>query len=282
KVIKSVKKMQQLSAGLHRKGRVIGLIPTMGYLHKGHLSLVKRSKKNTDVTIVSIFVNPTQFGPSEDFVKYPRNIRQDLRLLKEEGVDFVFIPDAESIYPADFQTYVTVENVTKILEGSARPVHFRGVTTVVSILFNIVNPDYSYFGQKDAQQAFIIRQMAKDLKFNIKITVAPIVREPDGLALSSRNVYLSGNERSDALIINRSLRFAGNLVNNNVTDVAKILTGMRRLINDVKSSELDYVSIVEADSFTPVTKLVKGRKYYILVACRIGRTRLIDNITVKI
>jgi pantoate--beta-alanine ligase len=274
--------MQQLSARLHRKSRVIGLVPTMGYLHEGHLSLIRRSKKNTDATVVSVFVNPAQFGPSEDFVKYPRNIRRDLRLLKKEGVDFVFIPDTDSIYPADFQTYVSVEKVTKILEGKSRPNHFRGVTTVVSILFNIINPDYAFFGQKDAQQAFIIRQMTKDLKFKIKITIVPIVRERDGLALSSRNIYLSENERSDALIINRSLRYAGNMVRDNVTDVTKILAGMRRMINGVESSELDYVSIVEADSFTPVTKLVHGGKYYILVACRIGKTRLIDNIFIDI
>lgn len=274
--------MQQLSVELHRGDKVIGLVPTMGYLHEGHLSLISRSNKTADVTVVSVFVNPAQFGPSEDFGKYPRNIRRDIKLLKNAGVDFVFIPEAGEIYPGEFQTYVNVEKVTKILEGKSRPTHFRGVTTIVSMLFNIVNPDYAYFGQKDAQQAFIIRQMTRDLKFNTKIVVNPIVREKDGLALSSRNIYLAENERRDALIINQSLVYANRMIAKNELDVSKILAGMKRMIDRVKSSELDYVSIVDALSFSPVKKLTGGRKYYILVACRIGKTRLIDNILVKV
>jgi pantoate--beta-alanine ligase len=273
--------MQQISKALHREGKVIGLVPTMGYLHEGHLSLITRSKKTSDVTVVSIFVNPTQFGPSEDFGKYPRNTRRDIKLLRLAGVDLVFVPEADEIYPGEFQTYVNVEKVTKILEGKSRPTHFRGVTTIVSILFNIINPDFAYFGQKDAQQAFIIQQMLVDLKYNTKAMIIPIVREKDGLALSSRNIYLNENERRDALIINRSLMYARKIISNNEPDVSKIIAGMKRMINRVKSSDLDYVSIVDASTFSPVKILTSGMKYYVLVVCRIGKTRLIDNILVK-
>ena len=240
--------MQLISNQLHLEGKVIGLVPTMGYLHEGHLSLITKSKKTSDITVVSVFVNPTQFGPKEDFGKYPRNIRRDKQLLKEAGVDYVFIPDMKEIYPDQFQTYVNVEKTTKILEGESRPTHFRGVTTIVSMLFNVVNPDKAYFGQKDAQQAFVIRQMARDLKFNINIVVIPIVREKDGLALSSRNVYLSGKERTDALVLNHSLIYARKMIANGSKDSAKILRGMKRMINPVDSSDLDYVSIVSAST----------------------------------
>lgn len=273
--------MQQLSEQLHLEGKVIGLVPTMGYLHEGHLSLISRCRKTSDVTVVSVFVNPTQFGPGEDFGRYPRNIRRDKKLLESAEVDYVFIPGAEEIYPGDFQSYVNVENVTKILEGESRPKHFRGVTTIVSMLFNMVNPDYAYFGQKDAQQAFIIKQMAKDLKFNIKIVVVPIVREQDGLALSSRNVYLTDKERQDALVLNHSLIYAKKKISSGTRDAIKITAGMKRMINRIESADLDYVGITDALSFSPVKKLKHGRKYYILVACCIGKTRLIDNILVK-
>ena len=273
--------MQRLSVELHNLGTVIGFVPTMGYLHEGHLSLIERSKKNSDITAVSIFVNPTQFGPGEDFGKYPRNIELDKKLLKEKGVDFVFIPDAREIYPNNFQTYISVENVTKILEGESRPTHFRGVTTIVAMLFNIINPDYAYFGQKDAQQAFIIQRLVKDLKYNVKIIIVPIVREKDGLALSSRNIYLSEEERKDAVVLNHSLLYARKLISKGTGNVIRILAGMKKIINHADSSDLDYVSIVDALTFLPVKKLIQGRKYYILVACRIGKTRLIDNILVK-
>ncbi len=273
--------MQEVSRTLHRQGLKIGLVPTMGYLHEGHLSLVARSKKTSDITIVSIFVNPTQFGPGEDFGKYPRNIGRDKEILRNIDTDYVFMPDAGEIYPADFQTYVNVGRVTKILEGKSRPAHFQGVTTIVAMLFNIVDPDSAYFGQKDAQQAFIIRQMVRDLKFKIKIELIPIVREIDGLALSSRNLYLSKNERKDALVLNRSLIHAGKIIRKGTGDVNKILSGMKRIINTVDSSDLDYVSIVEASTFSEVKKLEQGKRYYVLIACRIGRTRLIDNILLK-
>lgn len=274
--------MQKISGTLHREGLKIGLVPTMGYLHEGHLSLIARSKKKSDKTIVSVFVNPTQFGPGEDFGKYPRNIGRDKEILKNIDTDYVFMPDAGEIYPADFQTYVNVGRVTKILEGKSRPAHFQGVTTIVAMLFNIVDPDSAYFGQKDAQQAFIIRQMVKDLKFKINVEIIPIVREKDGLALSSRNLYLSKKERKDALVINRSLIYAGKIIQDGTKDVTKILSGIKRIIKSVDSSDLDYASIVDARTFSEVKKLEQGKRYYILIACRIGKTRLIDNILVKV
>jgi pantoate--beta-alanine ligase len=184
----------------------------MGYLHEGHLSLIRESKKTCDVTIVSIFVNPTQFGPSEDFNSYPRNIEKDNKLLEKEEVDYLFLPSAEEIYPKNFQTYVNVEYITKKLEGEFRPTHFRGVSTVVLILLNCVQPDYAYFGQKDAQQLAMIKQMVKDLKLDVKIVGCPIVREKDGLAMSSRNVYLSSVEREDALVLYRSLELEKKII----------------------------------------------------------------------
>lgn len=273
--------MQGISKALHREGLNIGLVPTMGYLHEGHLSLISRSKKTSDITVVSVFVNPTQFGPAEDFGKYPRNIKHDKSLLRNAGADYVFIPEAAEIYPERFQTYVNVDEAAKILEGNSRPGHFRGVTTIVAMLFNIVNPDSAYFGQKDAQQAFIIKQMTRDLKFNIKIVVMPIVREKDGLALSSRNVYLTDKERQDALVLNHSLKYAADRILYGKDNVIEIITGMKRMINRVDSSDLDYISIVDAATFSPVRKIQRGRKYYILIACRIGKTRLIDNRLIK-
>lgn len=253
----------------------------MGYLHQGHLSLVKKSRSKADITVVSIFVNPTQFAPSEDLANYPRDIKRDKGLLLKEGVDILFFPEAHEIYPENFQTSVGVERITAGFEGSSRPTHFRGVTTIVSILFNCVQPDFAFFGQKDAQQATVIRRMVKDLKFDTKIVVCPIVREKDGLAMSSRNIYLSDSERKDALVLSGALRLAGEKIKSGERNSAKILNGMKRLINSVKSSNLDYVSIVDADTFIAEKKLSRGKKYFVLVACKIGRTRLIDNLLIK-
>ena len=273
--------MQQLSRTLHAGGKKIGLVPTMGFLHEGHLALVSRSKKISDVTVVSIFVNPTQFGPKEDFSRYPRDLKRDQMLLKQAGVDYVFIPDAEEIYQTGFQSYVNVTDSTQILEGEFRAGHFMGVTTIVAILFNIVNPDAAVFGQKDAQQAFVIQQMVKDLKFGIKVVVIPIVREKDGLALSSRNIYLSDKEHSDALVLNHSLMYARKVITGGRYDVGRIVSGMKKIVGRAETSALDYIAVTDALNFSPVKKLIHGRKYYILIACRIGKTRLIDNILVK-
>jgi len=249
----------------------------MGFLHEGHLSLIRQSKKTCDEIIVSIFVNPTQFGPSEDFNNYPRDVQGDNKLLEDEGVDFLFLPSSEEIYPKNFQTYVNVEYVTKKLEGEFRPMHFRGVATVVMILFNCIQPDYAFFGQKDAQQLAVIKQMVKDLKLDIKIIGCPIVREPDGLAMSSRNVYLSPTERKEALVIYHSLELAKKLIDSGERRVNVILSDMTDLFSNIASANLDYIKIVEADTFEIIDDLEKGKEYFVLVACKIGLTRLIDN-----
>jgi pantoate--beta-alanine ligase len=254
----------------------------MGYLHEGHLSLVRESKKKCDVTIVSIFVNPTQFAPSEDFENYPRDLEKDKRLLEDAKVDYLFLPDVNEIYPGNFQTFVNVEHITQKLEGEFRPTHFRGVTTVVMILLNSVQPNFAFFGQKDAQQAAVIKQMVKDLKVDVEIVVCPIIRENDGLALSSRNVYLSPEEKKDSLVLYRSLELAKKIIFSGERRVNVILLEMNELIREVKSAKLDYFHTVEASSFKIVDELIEGNEYYILIACKIGKTRLIDNIKIKI
>jgi pantoate--beta-alanine ligase len=254
----------------------------MGFLHEGHLSLIRQSTKTCDKTIVSIFVNPTQFGPSEDFNNYPRDVQRDNKLLEDEGVDLLFLPSTEEIYPKDFQTFLNVEYVAKKLEGEFRPTHFRGVATVVLILFNCIQPDYAFFGQKDAQQLTVIKQMVKDLKLDLKIIGCPIVRESDGLAMSSRNVYLSSSEKNDALVLYRSLELAKKIISSGEKRVNIILSDMNELFIKVTSANLDYIKIVEADTFEIVDELEKGKEYFVLVACKIGMTRLIDNIRMSI
>jgi pantoate--beta-alanine ligase len=250
----------------------------MGFLHEGHLSLIKQSKKKCDVTIVSIFVNPTQFGPSEDFNSYPRDVEKDNKLLESEGADYLFLPTTEEIYPKNFQTFVNVEYVTKKLEGQVRPTHFRGVSTVVSILLNSVQPDFAFFGQKDAQQLAVIKQMVKDLNIDVELISCSIVRESDGLALSSRNVYLSPSERKEALVLYQSLELSKKLISSGERSTNIILSKLNELFSKIPSANLDYIKIVEADTFEIVDELVGGKDYFILVACKIGKTRLIDNI----
>ena len=254
----------------------------MGFLHEGHLSLIRESKKKCDVTFVSIFVNPTQFAPSEDLSEYPRDLQKDNNLLEEENVDFLFLPDESEIYPKNFQTYINVEHLTRKLEGEKRPTHFRGVTTVVTILFNSVMPDYVFFGQKDAQQAAVVSQMVRDLKQPTKVVVCPIVREKDGLAMSSRNSYLSKSERLDALVLNKALKLGEEKIKSGEFKTNVILSEMVDWVNTAVYSRLDYINIVEAESFEKQDKLVAGNEYYLLVACYIGKTRLIDNIKIKI
>jgi pantoate--beta-alanine ligase len=254
----------------------------MGFLHEGHLSLIRQSKKNCDFTIVSVFVNPTQFAPSEDFNSYPQNVERDNKLLENEGVDYLFLPSTEEIYPKNFQTYVNVEYVTKKLEGEFRPTHFRGVSTVVLILLNCIQPDYAFFGQKDAQQLAVIKQMVRDLKLDIKIIDCPIVRESDGLAMSSRNVYLSTTERKDALVLYHSLELARKLIDSGRKRVNVILSDMTELFSKIPSANLDYIKIVESDTFKFVDELEKGKEYFLLIACKIGKTRLIDNTRISI
>lgn len=254
----------------------------MGSLHEGHLLLVKESKKKCDVTVVSIFVNPTQFAPTEDFENYPRNYGRDKQLLEKEGVDFLFLPDEKEIYSNNFQTYITVEQITQKLEGQFRPTHFRGVTTVVSILFNSVQPDYAFLGQKDAQQCAVIKQMVDDLKLPIEIVECPIVREEDGLAMSSRNIYLSSEERIKALTLYKALLYGRKLIEGKEMNPQVVIDNMKVIIAEEKSIKLDYIAIVNAYGFRDVNLIDEENEYYILVAGKIGKTRLIDNIKIRI
>lgn len=255
----------------------------MGALHAGHLSLVERCKSECDITIASIFVNPTQFSPTEDLDKYPRDLKNDKKLLIEVDVDYVFIPKEEQIYPYNFQTYVSVEEMARILEGEFRPSHFKGVTTIVNILFNCVNPDFAYFGQKDAQQVAVIQQMVSDLKMGIDIVVCPIVRESDGLAMSSRNVYLSSKEREKASTLHKVLLYGRKLVEEGrEMNPRKVLDNMEMVISEEKLIKLDYVAIVNAYGFREVDRIEGGNEYYILVAAKVGGTRLIDNELVRL
>lgn len=254
----------------------------MGFLHKGHLSLVKKSKQENDITIVSIFVNPTQFAPNEDFSAYPRDHKRDEELLTEEKIDLLFMPSPDDIYPRGYKTYVVVEGLTSKFEGDSRPTHFKGVTTIVNILFNIVNPDRAYFGQKDAQQAAIINRMVKDLRINIEVVICPIIREPDGLAMSSRNVYLNDKERQDALVLSKALLKADRMISEGERDTKTVIKEMKMIINSVDTSDFDYIKIVDAESFEELKMLHENNSYFVLIACKIGKTRLIDNITVII
>jgi pantoate--beta-alanine ligase len=256
-------------------GRV-GLVPTMGYLHAGHLSLVRRAREECDYVVVSIFVNPTQFGPKEDLSKYPRDLERDLSLLEPLGVDLVWMPTEDDMYPPGYQTWVEVETITRPLEGATRPGHFRGVTTVVAKLFNAVQPHNVYFGQKDAQQAAVIRQMTRDLSYPIEIVVCPIVREPDGLAMSSRNVYLDPDQRKAATVLYRSLSAAKEAYEDGVRDAETL----RRIMKDVLASEpraqMQYVSCADYDTLEEL-EAVTG-KALLSMAVFIGKIRLIDNI----
>ena len=263
------------AARLSFPGRV-GLVPTMGYLHDGHLSLVRRAREECDHVIVSIFVNPTQFGPKEDLSKYPRDLNRDLSLLEPLGVDLVWMPTEEVMYPPDYQTWVELEAVTRPLEGTMRPGHFRGVTTVVAKLFNAVQPHNAYFGQKDAQQAAVIRQMTRDLSYLIEIVVCPIVREPDGLAMSSRNVYLDPEQRKAATVLYRSLRAAKEAYEDGVRDAETL----RQIMKDVLASEplaqMQYVSCADYDTLEELDTVTS--KALLSMAVFIGKTRLIDNL----
>jgi pantoate--beta-alanine ligase len=253
-----------------------GLVPTMGFLHAGHISLVERARQENDHVAASIFVNPAQFAPTEDLAAYPRDLERDLRLLRGAGADLVWVPPVEEVYPPGFQTYVTVEDVTRVLEGAARPTHFRGVATVVAKLFNVFQPDRAYFGQKDAQQAVVIKQMARDLDFPLEIVVCPIVREPDGLALSSRNVYLTPEQRAAAPVLNRALRAARDAWQAGEYDGEALRGIMQGVLAAEPLARPDYVSA--ADPATLVELGDASRGVLLSMAVRIGRARLIDNI----
>lgn len=279
-IVRSVAQMQKLALRLKKQGKTIAFVPTMGALHRGHLELVKRASRIAEITVVSIFVNPTQFAPHEDFGRYPRNLLSDCNLLRPLGVDVVFHPLPQDIYPVGFDTYVVPEKIATILDGEFRPKHFKGVDTVVLKLFNIVQPDYAIFGRKDLQQSVVIQQMVRDLNVPVKIVVAPTVRDSDGLALSSRNAYLSDEGRRRALVISRSLFAARQLILSGERNAAKIRNFIRReLVKDAKA-DVDYVSIADAKTLAELRK-VSGN-IAISLACRIDGVRLIDNIALKV
>ena len=280
RVIETISDLKAIIRTQKNLGRVIGLVPTMGYLHEGHLSLVNMSRQNNDYTVMSIFVNPTQFGPNEDFDRYPRDLERDLKLAEAAGVDVVFAPSVKEMYPDGYKTYVNVEGITEVLCGKSRPGHFRGVTTIVTKLFNIVEPHRAYFGQKDAQQVAVIKQMVKDLNMNVEIITCPIVREEDGLAMSSRNVYLSPEERKSAVILSKSLMEAEELIKKGETDAKKIRKYIIDRIQTEKNAVIDYVEVVNADTLENVDE-IKGR-VLVALAVKFGSTRLIDNVIVEV
>jgi len=278
KLVKTVNEMRAFRRTMGTGGKRLGLVPTMGALHEGHLSLVQAARDKSDIVAVSIFVNPTQFGPSEDFAKYPRNLESDCALLEREQVDVVFAPSVGDMYSAGAVTWVTVERMSDRLCGRSRPGHFRGVTTVVSKLFNIVEPEVAFFGQKDAAQVAIIRRMVSDLNVPVAIEVCPIIREPDGLALSSRNAYLNPEERKSALVLHRALQRAQKLFEGGERDSAKLIAAGEQEFAKEPAARLDYFDVVDPDSLESIRAISK--RALIAVAAYVGNTRLIDNILV--
>ena len=280
KIIRTVKRLRQELAVVRRRGKRIGFVPTMGYFHAGHVSLMKASVGQNDVTVVSLFVNPIQFGPQEDLAKYPRDIGRDSAMAREAGVNILFVPSVDQMYPQPLLTYVEVGRMGDILCGASRPGHFRGVATVVSKLLNMVQPDVMYLGQKDAQQVAVIKKMVQDLDFSVRVTVCPTMREKDGLAMSSRNIFLSPTERAEAPAIYKALCYARHMVDDGERDAGKINSQIKKLISDGTSASIDYISCVGLDDFS-IARRIKGETL-MAVAARIGSTRLIDNIVVKV
>ena len=278
KIVKNIREMEALSEQAKRKGKTVGLVPTMGALHEGHLSLIREARKETNFLVVSIFVNPTQFGPREDFKKYPRSLKKDIDLLYKNKVDAVFYPEAYKVYPHGYKTYVEVEGLSDLLCGKSRPIHFKGVTTIVLKLFNIVKPDLVFLGNKDFQQQVIIKRMVEDLNMNMKIVSLPIIREKDGLAMSSRNIYLSAVQRKEATVLYRALQFAKILVKSGKKNAKKIKQAMIKLISKTPSAKIDYISICDPETLEQISRI--DEKTLIALAVYIGKTRLIDNILV--
>ena len=276
----TIEAVRQAVAAARKRDKNIGLVPTMGAFHQGHISLIERAVKDCDFVVVTIFVNPTQFGPGEDFEKYPRNFDADLEECKKAGVDLVFAPDAEQMYPTENLTWVNVEKLTEPLCGRFRPGHFRAVTTVCAKLFNIVQPDIAFFGQKDAQQAIVIKRMVADLNMPLKFVICPTVRDTNGLALSSRNQYLNKQQRKDATLIYKSLKKCSQMIDAGITDSEEIITQMRGILNQAPSINIEYISIVDAETLRSLDRIT-GR-ILAAVAAKIGTARLIDNIVVDV
>ena len=277
-VANTIEEVRSLVSNARSEGSKIGFVPTMGALHVGHISLIEAAVKDCDFVVVSIFVNPTQFGPGEDFEKYPRPLEADLEICRKAHVDVVFAPESQHIYPAENITRVTVEKLTEPLCGRSRPKHFRGVTTVCAKLFNIVAPDAAYFGQKDAQQAIVIKRMVADLNMPLEIVVCPTVREPNGLAVSSRNKYLTAQQKNDAANIYKSLQTCRRLIDAGSTETRQIIAEMQKILQQIPSSEIEYISIVDAETLESIEKI--AGKVLAAVAVRLGPARLIDNILV--
>lgn len=276
--IKKLKEMQAFSLKAKQRGKTICLVPTMGYLHEGHLSLVEAAKKKGDITVVSIFVNPLQFGPSEDLARYPRDLARDKKLLKNFEVDVLFLPAASQLYPDDFKSFVEVEGLSKKLCGRTRPTHFRGVTTIVAKLFNLVMPDFTFFGEKDYQQQIIIKKMVRNLNFPVQIISLPTIREFDGLAMSSRNQSLAPKERASATVLYRALLLAKQEIEKGEKDPHRLLLRMRSLIGTEPTVRLDYIAIVDPHSLEDKKRL--DGQSLIALAAYLGKARLIDNIAV--
>ncbi|MBO8140145.1 MAG: pantoate--beta-alanine ligase [Thermosipho sp. (in: Bacteria)] len=274
-VVKNIQEMKKISNNLIENKKTIGFVPTMGYLHEGHLSLVRKARENNDIVVVSIFVNPTQFGPNEDYNSYPRDLDRDLELLKNLNVDYVFTPEVSDMYPEDFSTFVEETQLSKFLCGRSRPGHFRGVCTVVTKLFNIVRPTRAYFGQKDAQQFRVLRRMVRDLNMDVEMIELPIAREKDGLALSSRNTYLTPEERKEATRLYKSLLKAKELVESGIKDTQIIKSEMKKIL-DQPLLKIDYIEIVDEKTLEPVNKV--ENKVIVALAVYVGKARLIDNI----
>jgi len=279
-IIRTVSWMKQAARQARAENHVISMVPTMGALHAGHVSLLRRAKSECSKVFASIFVNPTQFRPNEDLSKYPRTFESDVEQLEAAGVDVLFAPDSKEIYPAGFSTYVTVEGLSDRLEGKSRPGHFRGVATVVLKLFEIAQPHFAFFGRKDAQQARILQRMLQDLNSDVQMVLCPIVRETDGLALSSRNAYLAPDERRAASVLHRSLEAARREIASGVRDAFSLLNTVRAVLTQEKLARVDYVELADADSFEPVAR-TGAQPAYVLLAVFIGKTRLIDNLLIE-
>lgn len=272
--------MFSISRKLRRENKTVGFVPTMGALHEGHLSLVREARQMSDVVIVSIFVNPTQFGPGEDLEKYPRDLTADAAMLAQYDVDYVFAPEQQEIYGEGFSTYVYVEGLTDGLEGASRPGHFRGVATVVTILFNTIRPDFAFFGQKDAQQVAVIKRLTRDLGFETEIVVRPIVREESGLALSSRNAYLSPEDRDKAAVIFRGLKEAKIALKKGTRNAADLAQIVQKTIETERAASIDYIAVVDRESLQPIDKIGENEAI-IAAAVRFGNVRLIDNVVLN-
>ena len=277
KKVNRINELKLVLSSYRSQSKKIGLVPTMGSLHEGHLSLIRKAKSDCDVVVVSIFVNPTQFAPSEDFTRYPRDIERDSRLAGSAGCDLLFTPSVEEIYPKGFSSFIDVEGLSSVLEGKFRPTHYRGVSTIVNKLFNIVQPEIAYFGQKDAQQCIVITKMIKDLNMPVHIEIIPTVREADGLAMSSRNVYLTKDERVRAAVLFQALKFAEEKIKNGERNVNRILDEMTTMIHSKNPTQIDYITAVDSESLQPKQLLEKGETVLFLLAVRFGTTWLIDN-----